>query len=84
MKEAESNNDDEVKYVPPPDRVTVRVDELLKLREEAAMLAALKQAKVEQWHGYSLAEWLYNSDSEIKDIKAGWKSVLGHRTDRGT
>jgi hypothetical protein len=36
-----------MKKVPLPDRVSVSVIELHRLREEAAMLAALRMAKVE-------------------------------------
>jgi len=78
------NEDNQIKEVPLPQRVAVRVDELLKLREEAAMLAALKMAKVEDWHGWRYATFLYENDPDISDIRQGDKSVLGHRTDSGT
>ena len=78
------DSNQEIKEVPLPQRVAVRVDELLKLREQAAMLAALKMAKVEGWHGWSYAMFLYENDPDISDILMGDLSVLGHRTDRGT
>lgn len=62
----------------------MRVDELLMLREQAAMLAALKMAKVEQWEGWKVAMFFCEHEPSIKDIRLGWLSVLGHRTDRGT
>lgn len=80
----QSNPSQEIKEVPLPERVTVWVDELLKLREEAAMLAALKMANVEQWDGWRYAMHLYDNNDRISDIRLGDWSVLGHRTDRGT
>ena len=76
--------DDQIKEAPLPDRVSVRVEELHKLREEAAMLAALKIAKVEEWYGWNYAEFVYENDPGIGDIRQGWLSVLGYRADRGT
>lgn len=61
--------------VSPPDRVTVSVAELHKLREEAAFLAALRIAKVENWQGYKYAKWLFDNDPDIWNIKQGWKKV---------
>lgn len=66
----------------PPDLVTVSVAELYKLREEAALLAALRIANVEAWHGYRYAQWLFEHDPDIWNIKQGWKSVLTAVEDR--
>ena len=59
------------KQVPLPNRVQVDVSELARLRRDSAMLAALRQAKVEEWHGYAFAQWLEANDPSIKDIALG-------------
>ena len=62
------------KQVPLPDVVQCKVSELERLRRDSAMLTALRQAGVEDWHGYKLAQWLTENDSHIKDIVLGWYS----------
>lgn len=61
------------KEVPLPHFVQVRVEELHQLQQDSALLAALKVAKVEDWHGYKYATWLLDHDPDIQDIKLGWK-----------
>lgn len=59
------------KAVPLPDRVQVSVAELERLREDAALLAALMQSGVERWEGYAYAQWLRRNDPDIKAIRLG-------------
>jgi len=61
----------EYKAVDPPERVTVKVADLLRLRERSAMLAALERANVEGWQGYAHAKWMFEHDPDIQDIKLG-------------
>jgi hypothetical protein len=65
------SNENNYKQVPLPDYVRIKVTELHKLRDDSAMLAALKQAKVEEWHGYTFAQYLRVHDPSIKDIALG-------------
>lgn len=67
-------NQKDFKEVSLPEYVTVSVAELHQLRQEAAMLAALNQAKVEDWQGYKYAKWLFEHDPDIRDIKLGEKA----------
>jgi hypothetical protein len=63
---------EEFKETPLPSLVQIPVEELYEMREQCALLAALKVAKVEEWHGYKYALWLTENDLDIKDIKMGW------------
>lgn len=71
-----------IKPVELPDRVTVRVDELSRLRQQAAMLAALYKVGVKSWIGYKAAVVLSEKDEQIIDIRLGWSSVLDNRIDQ--
>lgn len=73
----------EIKTVPLPDRVSVLVAELHQLMDDSALLAALKMAKVEEWHGYKYAKWLFEHDPDIIDIKLGEKKVEKKETALG-
>lgn len=68
-------SNEQTSQVPLPDYVSISVAELYKLREEAALLAALRIAKVEDWHGYQHAKWLFDNDPDLWNIKQGWKGV---------
>jgi len=48
--------------------ITVTASYLLELREDAAMLAALRQAGVDNWEGYEEAQELYEEDPDIQKM----------------
>lgn len=73
------NKKEEIKEVALPERVSVLVADLHKLRSDSAMLAALEQSKVKDWHGYKYAKWLNEHDPDIQNIRLGWKK-RGDRT----
>ena len=58
-----------------PDRVTVPVAELYQLRQDAALLRALRQSGVEDWSGFAYAQWLNSNDPDIQDISLGWRKT---------
>jgi len=64
--------EEEFKETPLPSVVQISVEELFEMQRECALLAALKMAKVEEWHGYKYALWLVENDPDIKDIQLGW------------
>ena len=49
------------------DMVSISKDELEKLREDSAMLAALEAAGVDNWEGYSEACRAVSADEEDED-----------------
>jgi hypothetical protein len=67
----DNNKQRDWKSVPLPDRVTVPVAELHRLRQDAALLQSLRQAGVEDWHGFTYAQWLNANDPDIQDIRLG-------------
>lgn len=69
--------------IPLPDRVSVLVTDLHQLMEDSAFLAALKMAKVSEWHGYQYAQWLLEHDPDIIDIKLGCRNVEKKKTPLG-
>ena len=45
------------------DTVTISEDEYLGLKEDAAFLAALEQAGVDNWDGYDFAKEIYQEQN---------------------
>lgn len=59
------------KQVPPPDRVTVPVAELMHLRAAAALLVAMDKMGVRGWDRFEQARWLVQNDPSYRAIALG-------------